>query len=293
MTCFACQPEIDLSSNFRSCFRSSILEIKMATYDLRYLSMNLTLYAGIASHLLLFVCFIKDPLKCSRNCSTYFVMNLALSDLIVCTVTSIKFFTSSRQLKETSYILSSAAVLISLFSLFSIAIDRYILTIYPFKHRVLITKRQTAIWIGSIWVISIFDMVIELIFGANEVYKQSREAVGIIIPWLTGIIYGKTYHSLRKEGRILSQQNRAQRQIHTQEKFLKTIIIVTFVQISALVPTTMYFLASGSSKESGPVIKFVFFQMYCLNFAINPFLYVWRLRNYRKTFRLIYCKKLC
>ena len=62
-------------------------------------------------------------------------------------------------------------------------------------------------------------------------------------------------------------------------------------QIFTLVPTSGYCLIHGRSDDS-PVVNVIFFEMHLINFAINPFLYIWRLKNYRETFRLILCRKL-
>ncbi len=39
---------------------------------------------GVALNVLLLVAFLKDPLKCFRNSGTYLVMNLAVSDCLMC-----------------------------------------------------------------------------------------------------------------------------------------------------------------------------------------------------------------
>ena len=41
---------------------------------------------GVVSNALLLVAFIKDPLKCFRNSATYLVMNLAVSDSLLCLI---------------------------------------------------------------------------------------------------------------------------------------------------------------------------------------------------------------
>ena len=39
---------------------------------------------GVVSNVLLLVAFIKDPLKCFRNSGTYLMMNLSVSDCLMC-----------------------------------------------------------------------------------------------------------------------------------------------------------------------------------------------------------------
>ena len=52
---------------------------------------------------------------------------------------------------------------VSLLSIFSTAIYRYMLTVHPFKHRVLLNGRRIAIWIVSIWRLSFLNDVVSCI----------------------------------------------------------------------------------------------------------------------------------
>ena len=50
---------------------------------------------GVILHLLLLYAFLKDPLKCFKNLGMSFVINLAISDLLVCfTLHAISVFES-------------------------------------------------------------------------------------------------------------------------------------------------------------------------------------------------------
>ena len=112
----------------------------------------------------------------------------------------------------------------------------------------------------------------------------------IVIASVTFFIYIFTYISLKKRGRETSQQRTQSKNRVSEEEFLKTIIIEAFVKIIALTPTCIDRLISGWSVsqiddfDNFPVENVIFFQMYCLNSIINPFLYIWWLKNYRKPF---------
>ena len=259
---------------------------------LKYLPIYFTLSAGVVSHLLLFICLLKDPLKCFRNSATYLIANLALSDFITCSVGLMRM-TCKLSTTPTIFYVWNTAMLVSLLSIFSIAIDRYVLTVHPFKHRILLNGRRIAIWIVSIWLLSSSWLLVRgLSFGVSQTDMHIYDAIFIVIPLVTGLIYVLTYFSLRKQGQNISEQNRSRNRA-LQEQFLKTIIIVAFIQILTMVPLSIFTLVHGWSKSFSSVLKLVVYPMYVLNFAINPFLYIWRLRNYRQTFRLVFCTKLC
>ena len=257
---------------------------------LKYLPIYFTHSAGVVSHLLLFICLLKDPLKCFRNSATYLIANLALSDFITCSAGLIRM---TWKISTTIFYVWNTAMLVSLLSVFSIAIDRYVLTVHPFKHRVLLNGRRIAIWILSLWLLSSWLLVKDLTFGTSQIDTQIYDTIFIVISLVTGLIYVLTYLSLRKQRRSISKQNQLSQSRPLQEEFLKTIIIVTFIQILTMVPLSIFSLVHGWSNSFNSVLKLVVYPMYFLNFAINPFLYVWRLRNYRQTFCLVFCTKLC
>jgi hypothetical protein len=243
------------------------------------------LFAGIVSHLLLFICLVKDPLQCFRNSATYLIANLALSDFITCVLSLITLCYAD----VVPHVFSAmkTAMLASLLSIFSIAIDRYVLTVHPFKHRVFLNGRRIALWIVLIWLLSFSLLAKSLAFGGNKNYDLIvLDWVFIVISLVTGFIYVLTYFSLKKQGRNISEGNRSQSRAF-QEKFLKTIMIVAFIQVFTLAPSSVYGLIRGWSGGFS-IAGYLVFAMYFLNFSINPFVYIWRLRNYRQTFRLIF-----
>ena len=264
----------------------------MSYIGIKYLPLYFTLCTGILSHLLLLICLIKDPLKCFRNSATYFIMNLALSDFLVCTVGLLRTIFGEK-ISAVGHI-SDTAMLGSMFSIFSIAIDRYMLTVHPFKHRALLNGRIIAIWIVSMWVPSFYPLVKILIIGPDR--KMDRliyEIVFMIFLSVTFFIYTLTYFTLKKREREISQQQSQSRNRILQQAFLKTIMIVAFVQFLTLVPACIQGMVNSWSSTEFSIVDYIVYELYCLNFALNPFLYVWRLKNYRETFRLLFCGKLC
>ena len=258
-----------------------------------YTSIYFTICAGILSHLVLFICFVKDPLKCFRNSSTYLIMSLALSDLTACIVGLMKITAFSNFGSVlTSFSLMKTIMLVSLFSMVSIAIDRYLLTVHPFRHRVLLNKRRIGIWIISVWLLSCIQLVKDLTFDVNEkIDNIVYETVFVVVSLATTFIYIITYVSLKRQGRNISGQTQSGR-LAAQKQFLKTIMVVAFIQNLTLVPTSMENLIRIWKGQKELAVIVISFQLFCLNFAINPFLYIWRLKNYRRTFMLVVKKLL-
>ena len=135
----------------------------------------------------------------------YLIANLAFSDLISCVFGSIEILELSEEMRNVVSHITRTAMFVSLLSIFSIAIDRYILTVHPFRHRVLLNGRRIAICIVSIWFLSFsLFMVKYLAFGVNQMDNKINDATFIIIVVITSLIYVLIYFSLRKQRREIS-----------------------------------------------------------------------------------------
>ena len=103
----------------------------------------------------------------------------------------------------------------------------------------------------------------------------------IVIASVTFFIYIFTCISSKKRGRETSQQRTQSKNRVSGEEFLKAIITVGFVKIIILAPTSIDRLISGWSVthiddfDNFLEENMIFFEMYSLNSAISPFLYIW------------------
>jgi hypothetical protein len=149
---------------------------------------------------MLLIAFIKDPLKCFRNSATYLVGNLALSDLLLNLMLITGMFLESEN--EVVVFLQYVSFYSSMLTIFSIALDRYLMIAYPFKHRFLMSGEKMAIWIAFIWFLSSVHPV-KNIFIRNENDVNAKPGVGLVFILFTAVLYGKTYFALRKQARSM------------------------------------------------------------------------------------------
>ena len=91
---------------------------------------------GVVLNVLLLVAFIKDSLKCFRSSGTYLMMNLSVSDCLMCLLWLLS--------NKTGRISSNLILLfffhwiggVSFISIASISIYRFLMVIPPIKHRI-------------------------------------------------------------------------------------------------------------------------------------------------------------
>ncbi len=252
---------------------------------------------GVVSNGLLLLAFFKDPLKCFRNSATHFVMNLSISDCLTCLFALFSYITANYMTAENRKIILFLIVSfasVSLVSLTSISIDRFLMVAYPIKHRILMKGKVIVLCLAVIW---IFGCSLSLLYDRqNKINIYSNGAINIT---LSVVIYAATYHKLKKQSRNIAQQNssesRAQEiRILKEKKFLNTIIIIANVAFLCIVPFMVFSrINSNPSNLRGNILVIqiftkIFLSFFHANFAVNPIIYVIRLPNYRKTFYLLY-----
>ena len=280
--------------------------ITNVSFEFTYNKIPLTIISiiGVVSNTLLLVAFLKDPLKCFRNSGTYLVMNLAVSDGLKCL--NVPFYLIIRD--KTTITTSDLIIIyfafclstVSFVAITSISIDRFLMVVYPIKHRIVVKGKLVILWIAAIWIVGCSASALLLIY----IHKNGRNfgnVFSVILIIVSSVMYASTYYKLKKQSRNMALQNssegRAQEiRILKEKQFLNTIVIIACVAFICIVPYMIFHLNHGLlNLPKGKVTSEVFetatlFILYT-NFAVNPFIYILRLPNYRKTFYLLYCKR--
>ena len=254
---------------------------------------------GVTSNALLLNAFNKDPLKCFRNSGTYLVINLSLSDCLTCAFAP--FYNAVKisgqyQIFECLILWSTSA---SLVSILSISIDRYFMVAFPIRHHVLMDGKATVLWLAAVWIVSCTLPILRVCDGLHRRdHRIQQHTFGTVVIILSVIFYVLTYYKLKKQSKNIALQNsndsRAQKKRILKEKqFLKTIVLIASFAFICIVPSMVIFqLYYWLGKRSSAVmmLRKLFILFFYTNFLVNPFIYVIRLPNYRKTFRILYCK---
>ena len=111
----------------------------------------------LTNGVLLFI-LLRDPLKCFKASTTYFIISLSFSDLL--TGTNACFFALDKVLVLTPdhhrYLLSLFWITtqVSFLTLLAMSVERFLIVKYPIYCRVWITKRRVSLAVACIWSIS-------------------------------------------------------------------------------------------------------------------------------------------
>ena len=259
---------------------------------------------GVISHVFLFIAFIKDPLKCFRNSGTYLVISLAVSDFVLCLVVPFSNHLPQDQEwgRNIAYFALVSTPTVSTLMISSISLDRFLLIVYPLKHRVLKKGKIVVLWLACVWLIGLALPFKETLFEvSNDRDPFVGNVLGIVLILLSSVMYAVSCYILKKQSKNLALENISDRQeqarLMKEKQFLRTIILIAGIAFACIVLAGMYFqYAKSKGVLNGKVLEFriltgVFCGLYYVNYAVNPLVYVLRLSNYRKTFHLLYCCK--
>ena len=259
---------------------------------------------GAVLNLLLLVVFIKDPLKCFRNSGTYLVMNLAVSDCLLCLLTS--FLHIEHRTEYSHPVFQSFIFLfpcVSFVSITSVSLDRFLIVAFPIKHRILIKGKVLVSWIAAIWIVGCVIPALHWLSINGHMMDKSLQATkifAVISIMLSAVMYSSTYYKLKKQSRNIALQNstesRAQEmRIIKEKRFLNTIVIIASIALVCVVlPMLVHWIGNAVrfSPYSRGFMKTnqLFYSIFFITFVVNPFIYILRLPNYRKAFYLTYCR---
>ena len=146
---------------------------------------------------------------------------------------------------------------------------------------------------ACIWLMSaVFPMKIA-IFGKHPFDSPGINATTAIIFIFSAVMYALTYFKLKKQLRNMqalqsSMESRAQKiRVLKEKQFLRTIVVIACIAVITTVPASL--LRTVFTDE---ILKEISLCILYINFAVNPLIYILRLPNYRKTFYLLYCRRL-
>jgi hypothetical protein len=150
------------------------------------------IFFGIFSNIVLVIGLIIDPLKCFRNPSSYLIANLAITDILTCFTGIVLQYWRPCVNGFDIHRFIHLPLYVAVFSIVTIAFDRYVSCVHPLKYRILITRKVTFI-ILLLWLLPIGHLVFETMYMYMSWSIYSRCAIAIFILLSSAIMYGNAY----------------------------------------------------------------------------------------------------
>ncbi|XP_068708557.1 adenosine receptor A2b-like [Montipora capricornis] len=258
----------------------------------------------LPGNFLLCIAMIKDPYKELKNSFNCFVLQLAISDLVVGALTEplfIMFHTREAMgypvmhnvwLIHLSFFVSYTA---SLLSLVALTLDRYF-TVMSYHKRVLSNNTVNLISV-LIWVISISLSCFYFVTGFYLFAFMFNNAALIIIVTILTFTYVRIHQRLKQQITRWSWLHQTQvklKAMSMERKLNRAFYTILGIFLACLIPSAvMMYIISFSDNCSCTLVHW-FRDLDCLfplvNCSVNQFLYAWKSRNFRRAVTTVFCK---
>ena len=271
------------------------------------------LFAALTNGVLLFTVF-KDPYNYFRaRATTYFILSLSLSDLLggclAQSMYSASMFTIStggqpQKLYEIALIFSHVTTKISIFTVVALSLDRFLAVKLSVRYKRLITVRKVIVCNALIWIFCITFETSHSLDKNKEVFHVIDLHLQTTIPLtIMCALYTATYKEFRRYSRNVvfvraSTGGRSRiflRNIRLEKKIVSTVVLIIIVLFISLLPYLIVTnlqercheeLSSECSEPGFLLTKALSLPLLCVSGALNPFLYAWRIPQYRQVLHL-------
>lgn len=268
----------------------------------------------------LLVCWAVHYNRRLRNVTNYFIVSLAIADMMV-GLFAIPFalLVNAKRPYNRFHLclfMNSFVVFLtqsSIFCLVAIALDRYFAVTKPLRYRRVATGRRALLIITSTWVLAFFIGMVPL-FGWHKDptgvvtcefmkvidmrYMVYFNFFGTVLPPLVIIsfVYHQIFQEVQKQVKAISQlvvgsENDTSKRLAelTLKEARAAKILAIVILIFALCWLPLHLLNTISVLAQGVALPYYLFLIAITlshaNSAMNPFIYAFSNREYRRTFR--------
>ena len=319
-----CNDEVNqsVSANFSACSETAAQRPQVADpldsfYKVAFGSAifiyTVSLITILANSLLLLICCV-DPLKIFRNPTTYFLIGLAIVDLLTALVQEPIYATcfillyikqpslqKCKPFMEFASYFSAFSITVSLLIVFAFTVTQYIVVSSPLKYGRSVTKKKVFISVVSIYLYTAVFCCLPLmgvpikVKNAIELFLHNYAAV------LATIVFYILLHYIMKKkmatGNTLQNESTSREERkHTQvqRNFVRLNVILLIVLFVCFVPTMVMMTIRLFIKDYRPPIliaNLMTDNLHYLKFLLDPFVYAWRMPKYRESLSKIICRK--
>lgn len=279
-------------------------------------SCSILTVTAVTGNLLVLLAVIIDPNHNLRSPFNFFVANLAAADLIVGCIAlpmSVDFYVREAlthhpvllprdHARRVGSFISTTA---SLLSLAALTVDRFIAITDPLKYRIRLTMQRAAFISVALWIVSIAFPF--LYFQVGYLKYQFFFANTAVVATFTVLCltYAKVFKSFKHQIKHWdslhdsheSDNYAKMRAVKWEKKITKTFLIMLLLFICCFLPSlTLIYVISFCGSCNCVFIHWARDINYILimaNSSMNPFVFAWRLKPYRRAFaKIITCGKI-
>ncbi|XP_033118337.1 beta-2 adrenergic receptor-like isoform X1 [Anneissia japonica] len=250
--------------------------------------------AFVGNIFILMVALAANEIRKKR--SSYLMVNLAIKDAMLGLLFLFQGICNYAVIQGIGVLIASMMRMVllisSAFVIILIAMERCFAIIAPFQHRRYCTKKALINAIILEWIISISIVCLLCKYFLNNLpqtyfYVFILGSTTTILIYLLIFLIVKRHSSKNKHALSVSQNNKRKRSIY---------VIITFAFIAEILAICFILNAVVFILESWVqisiqtvVLSWVFYLLLPLNSAVNIFIYMWRIPEFRVAYKRILC----
>ena len=262
----------------------------------------------IVANSLLLVTFLVDPLKIFRNPTSYFLIGLAIVDLLTALIQEPIYATCfmlmyfqhpswtkcKSWMKFTAYF-SAFPISISASIVFAFTLTQYIVVASPLRYGRMITKKKALLSVVTMYLYHTLFCCLPLM----GVPQKTKHAIDLFfhrytVVLVTIVVYIILHYTMKKKmtaGRSL--QSEKGRHVQVQRSFVRINVVLLIIMIMFFVPSVLlmtirFFLDDIFTARYGIrvlVVNLMTDNLLYLKFLFDPIVYAWRMSKYRKSLK--------
>ena len=261
----------------------------------------------LTNSLLLFV-FYVDPLKMFRNPTTFFLIGLAIVDLLTALVQEpiyatcfmLVYFqhpsvTKCGPFANAGRYFGAFAMTASFLIVFAFTVTQYIVVSSPLKYSRLVTKKKVLFSIAVVYLYSAIFWCLHLMGVSPNVQNIMDSFIhNYLFVFITIAFYIFLHRAMKKKmtaGKSLQSQTEKRttsKHMQVQRSFVRVNFMLLAVLImcnmpSAVVWTVRLFIEDDASVKT-LIANLMVDNLLYLKFLLDPFVYAWRMVKYREAF---------
>ena len=274
----------------------------------------------------LFVIVYNVFLNVDKNATSYFVLNLAVSDLLVCgiffptyatetTKTALGIASGSNLMCQITLTITGLSLAVSVANIMVLTIDRYISITLPLRYPNIVTTRRTYVVLVAVWCVGFINggftfastksTGIPLVCEVDMIFVLAGSSFCFLIPLSVTVAFNfKILQIVRAQRRKIAVQATpsdssgtegfsARRHLAKQFKLFKTFIVVFGCFLFCVTPfpilAVVEFVVCGGGCVPFEVLG-TFAMLAGANSLINAFIYGVRHEEYQRAFKILLSK---
>ena len=258
----------------------------------------------VPGNILICIAIIKDPFQELSTSFNYFVLQLALSDVIVGIFTEPAFVVwhireaLGHGVMETIWIVHVTFFIsctASLLSLSALTLDRH-LTVVSIRRK--LSTRSVVQICGVIWFLSLTIPCAYFAIGFYLFAFLFANTAVITTFVIVTFSYCRIYHKLRAQvsrWRSFCQDQIASKAMAMEKQLTRAFNLILMFFILCLVPSCVMIYIINLCDECDCIfihwLRDLQFLLTLVNCSMNQFLYAWRMPNFRRAIAAILCSK--